>query len=299
MPLICSKFSNTLAECHSYSHFKSQLFCGRVLANRLALDSQGRLVLRESGKIVLPFEHFANAVMLKHMSGPHGMHLSLEATVRSVCESYTIGRENFGMEKEFILEVVQSCPNPACRYYKSHMGSSGPSFMDAAFQSAVGTQPSVDFMQHLPQPQPPSASQAAVQSQPPSQPTPIVDITQVDNTVKQLQPSPQALPLIAQPPRAVANSAKMGQSQQQQITAAIIQQQNRAIAQQNLEKFGNLSAIEKQRVLQQLDKKQYEKSVSSKFDQSSNVPFERVTDVFIYYFSSCGKSKHPTKPFGE
>lgn len=36
-------------------------------------------------------------------------------------ESYTIGRENFGMEKEFIIEVVQNCPNPACRYYKSQM----------------------------------------------------------------------------------------------------------------------------------------------------------------------------------
>lgn len=36
-------------------------------------------------------------------------------------DSYSIGRENFGMEKEFILEVVQNCPNPACRYYKNQM----------------------------------------------------------------------------------------------------------------------------------------------------------------------------------
>lgn len=36
-------------------------------------------------------------------------------------DSYTIGRENFGMEKEFIIEVVQNCPNPACRYYKNQM----------------------------------------------------------------------------------------------------------------------------------------------------------------------------------
>lgn len=36
-------------------------------------------------------------------------------------ESYTIGRESFGMEKEFIVEVVQNCPNPACRYYKNQM----------------------------------------------------------------------------------------------------------------------------------------------------------------------------------
>lgn len=55
-----------------------------MLASRVALDSQGRLILRESGKIILPFEHFANAVMLKHMNGPHGLHLSLEATIRAV-----------------------------------------------------------------------------------------------------------------------------------------------------------------------------------------------------------------------
>lgn len=38
-----------------------------------------------------------------------------------VVESYTIGREQFGMEKEFIIEVVQNCPNPACRYYKNQL----------------------------------------------------------------------------------------------------------------------------------------------------------------------------------
>ena len=25
------------------------------------------------------------------------------------------------MEKEFIIEVVQNCPNPACRYYKNQL----------------------------------------------------------------------------------------------------------------------------------------------------------------------------------
>ncbi|XP_046612378.1 uncharacterized protein LOC124301421 [Neodiprion virginianus] len=93
----------------------------QMMASRVALDSQGRLVLRENGKIILPYEHFANAVMLKHMNGPHGLHLGMEGTVRAVMESYTIGRECFGMEKEFIIEVVQNCPNPACRYYKNQL----------------------------------------------------------------------------------------------------------------------------------------------------------------------------------
>lgn len=64
---------------------------------------------------------------------------------------------------------------------------------------------------------------------------------------------------------AVANEKhKLSQNHQQQITAAIIQQQNRAIAQQGLDKFGTMSAMEKQRVLQQLDKKQYDAPSSSK-----------------------------------
>lgn len=61
-----------------------------MMASRVGLDTQGRLILRENGKIILPYEHFANAVMLKHMNGPHGLHLGLEATVRAVSirESY-------------------------------------------------------------------------------------------------------------------------------------------------------------------------------------------------------------------
>lgn len=55
-----------------------------MMASRVALDAQGRLILRENGKIILPFEHFANAVMLKHMNGPHGLHLGIEGTVRAV-----------------------------------------------------------------------------------------------------------------------------------------------------------------------------------------------------------------------
>ncbi|XP_072947116.1 uncharacterized protein [Epargyreus clarus] len=93
----------------------------QMMASRVGLDAQGRLIFRENGKIILPYEHFANAVMLKHMNGPHGLHLGLEATVRAVVESYTIGRDQFGMEKEFIVEVVQNCPNPACRYYKNQL----------------------------------------------------------------------------------------------------------------------------------------------------------------------------------
>ena len=59
-------------------------FFFRMMASRVALDAQGRLILRENGKIILPYEHFANAVMLKHMNGPHGLHLGLEGTIRAV-----------------------------------------------------------------------------------------------------------------------------------------------------------------------------------------------------------------------
>lgn len=264
----------------------------RVLANRLALDSQGRLVLRESGKIVLPYEHFANAVMLKHMTGPHGLHLSVEATVRAVIDSYTIGRENFGMEKEFIIEVVQSCPNPACRYYKNHLGV-GPPFMDPAFQAAA-SQINPDFMQHLPQ-----MSAAADMTQ----------MNQLDMSVKQQQQSQRhAKALLMQQTQqqqqqnqhsvvqaqaqaqAHVHAQQQAQQQQQQITAAIIQQQNRAIAQQKLEKFGNMSPLEKQRVLQQLDKKHYDipphqvSHTSSHTPSMTNSPSTSLTPTSKIYF---------------
>lgn len=71
-------------------------------------------------------------------------------------ESYTIGRENFGMEKDFIVEVVQSCPSPACRYYKGHMGVG--SFMDQSFS---GSQINPEYLNHLQQL---SASNASAES---------------------------------------------------------------------------------------------------------------------------------------
>lgn len=261
------------------------------MANRLALDTQGRLVLRESGKIVLPYEHFANAVMLKHMTGPHGLHLSVEATVRAVIESYTIGRENFGMEKEFIIEVVQSCPNPACRYYKNHLGV-GPPFMDPAFQAAAAAQMNSDYIQHLPQQM--AAAAAAASS---------TDMVQVDLTTKQVgqsissqghrQAEKHAKAIATQQHQQAQAQQQQQQAQaqqQQQITAAIIQQQNRAIAQQNLEKFGNLSAIEKQRVLQQLDKKHFEVAaahVAANLASVTTTPITPQSKSIIFFNIIC------------
>ncbi|XP_061402230.1 uncharacterized protein DDB_G0283357 [Musca vetustissima] len=277
----------------------------QVLANRMTLDSQGRLVLRENGKIVLPFEHFANAVMLKHMSGPHGLHLSVDATVRAVLESYTIGRENFGMEKEFIIEVVQSCPSPACRYYKNHVGISPLPFMDQQFPGV-----SPEFLQHLPHLPPPppphghvpgagggtvsgpssagsnssatsssagggevdlsaksplfppqlqhltkqqqsqlsqiSAAVAAVAKQQQQQQQQQQHHQQQQQHHQQQQQQHQQQAALQQ----AAAAAAAQQQQQQQLTAALLQQQqSRALAQQSFEKFNNLSALEKQRVL--------------------------------------------------
>lgn len=204
----------------------------QVLASRLALDAQGRLILRDTGKIVLPFEHFANAVMLKHMSGPHGLHLSLEATIRAVVESYTIGRENFGMEKDFIIEVVQSCPSGGCRYYKNHGHMGMPPIPPFIEQGPYGAL-SPDFVQHMLPP-----------------PHPMSQTTEIDLTKSSSSSN--------------SSQKKTTQQHQQQITAAIIQQQNRAMAaQQSLEKFNSMSTMEKQRFLQQLDKKHYESIANS------------------------------------
>ncbi|KAJ8957570.1 hypothetical protein NQ318_020610 [Aromia moschata] len=188
----------------------------QMMASRVTLDSQGRLILRENGKIILPFEHFANAVMLKHMNGPHGLHLGVEATVRAVMDSYTIGRENFGMEKEFIIEVVQNCPNPACRYYKNQMELTQKTLQHLAPAYLGEAQPgSADMRNRL------SA----------------VDLTGQNNL--DAKPNPPML----ERPKSVAPT-------QQQITAALIQQQNRVIAQQNIDKLN--ANLEKQRQQMQL-----------------------------------------------
>ncbi|EEZ99460.1 uncharacterized protein LOC658463 [Tribolium castaneum] len=184
----------------------------QMMASRVTLDSQGRLILRENGKIILPFEHFANAVMLKHMNGPHGLHLGVEATVRAVMESYTIGRENFGMEKEFIIEVVQNCPNPACRYYKNQMELTQKTLQHLTTPPYLGE---------------PQSNNPDIRSR-----LGAVDLTGQNNLDSKI--SQQLLDR----PKSVAPT-------QQQITAALIQQQNRVIAQQNIDKLN--ANLEKQR----------------------------------------------------
>lgn len=195
----------------------------QVIANRVNLDSQGRLILRENGKIVLPYEHFGNAVMLKHMQGgPHGIHLSVEQTVRAVMESYTIGRENFGMEKEFIIDVVKSCPN--CRYYKNHLNP----FMDQGFGAQ---QLNPDYISHL--------QQMAAAG---------IDITALDAQLAaaatQTQPNNQ--PSTSKHSKQSSSSAQMSRIEQAQITAAIIQQHGqRAMQQQQAQQQHAPSALDK------------------------------------------------------
>lgn len=216
----------------------------QVIANRVNLDSQGRLILRENGKIVLPYEHFGNAVMLKHMQGgPHGPHLSVEQTVRAVMESYTIGRENFGMEKEFIIDIVKSCPN--CRYYKSL-----PNFMDQPFPAAAAAnQLNADYMAHL--------QQIAAAG---------IDISALDPNNTPTLNTKMSKPSNPPTPRM--------DSQQAQITAAIIQQQNRAIAQQTLDKnFVNMFPLEKQRLLQHYEKHQQQQQ--QQYEKQQQVQFEK------------------------
>lgn len=164
--------------------------------------------------------------MLKHMSGPHGLHLSLDATMRAVIDSYTIGRDNFGMEKEFIMEVVNSCPNPACRYYKSHLNP-----FDAATGAGV-PHPAIA---------PVSSGSAASAS---NLSLEMADLTKSSQLLKQQQQQ------LSHAQQQQQQQQLKGQQQQQHHLTNVLMQQNRAlVAQQSLEKFKNLSAIEKQRML--------------------------------------------------
>ncbi|XP_063704908.1 uncharacterized protein LOC134834250 [Culicoides brevitarsis] len=213
----------------------------QVIANRVNLDSQGRLILRENGKIVLPYEHFGNAVMLKHMQGgPHGIHLSVEQTVRAVMESYTIGRENFGMEKEFIIDVVKSCPN--CRYYKNHMTP----FMEQGF-GAGSQQLNPEYINHLQQMAAAGIDITALDAQ---------LATQQAAATQQANNQPSTSKHVKQSSSSSSSSsAQMSRMEQAQITAAIIQQhgqQQRAMQHTPLDKnFVSMFPIEKQRQLLQ------------------------------------------------
>jgi len=201
----------------------------QMMASRVALDSQGRLILRENGKIILPFEHFANAVMLKHMNGPHGLHLGVEATVRAVMDSYTIGRDQFGMEKEFIIEVVQNCPNPACRFYKNQMELTQKTFQHLTNPNMMEQ----NMMNDFPIPIPPNLNSH------------LSGINAVDLTG-------QSKGEMLERPKSVAPT-------QQQITAALIQQQNRVLA-QNMEKQRQIQIQQQQQVQQQQQQQQQQQT---------------------------------------
>lgn len=178
------------------------------MATKISLDQQGRLVHRETGKIILPYEHFANAVILKHMAGPGGMHLSMDSTIKSVFESYSCGKNNFGFDRDFIIEVVNSCPSSSCRYYKGQ------------------TAPSYD--------QPPHPN-----FQPP----------QMSMNMDYIAPTRQS-PLLMQPPPTLNDPTKLNRSlSNQHLTQQMMQ--NRAMSQ-------SMESLEKQRVMQQLDKKHFE-----------------------------------------
>lgn len=184
----------------------------RALATKISLDQQGRLVHRETGKIILPYEHFANAVILKHMAGPGGMHLSMDSTIKSVFESYSCGKDNFGFDRDFIIEVVNSCPSSSCRYFKA---------------------------QPVPYEQPTSHQ---------TFPPPAMNMN-----MDYISPTRQS-PLLMQPPVNMNDPTKlnrsMGSSQHNQhLTQQMMQ--NRVMSQ-------SMENLEKQRVMQQLDKKHYE-----------------------------------------
>lgn len=155
-------------------------------------------------------------------------------------ESYTIGRECFGMEKEFIIEVVQNCPNPACRYYKSQMELTqkslhlNPGFLGES-QSNNSEIRSSNFNSEFSMPIPPPNLNSHIGLN-------AVDLTGQNNIDSKSNPQ------LLERPKSVAPS-------QQQIAAALIQQQNRVIAQQNIDKLN--ANLEKQRqqiqLQQQLD----------------------------------------------
>lgn len=141
------------------------------------------------------------------MAGPGGMHLSMDSTIKSVFESYSCGKDNFGFDRDFIIEVVNSCPSSSCRYFKG---------------------------QAIPYEQPPH------QNFPPPQ---------MNMNMDYISPTRQS-PLLMQPPVNMNDPSKLNRSiSNQHLTQQMMQ--NRAMSQ-------SMENLEKQRVMQQLDKKHFE-----------------------------------------
>lgn len=151
------------------------------------------------------------------MAGPGGMHLSMESTIKSVFDSYSCGKDNFGFDRDFIIEVVNSCPSTTCRYFK---GQSVPH----------------EYAQ-----------------QPPHQnfPPPQMNMNNMDYPRMNISPARQS-PLVMQPPVNMNDPSKLvnrSQISNQHLTQQMLQ--NRAMSQ-------SMENLEKQRVMQQLDKKHFE-----------------------------------------
>ena len=136
------------------------------------------------------------------MAGPGGMHLSMESTIKSVFESYSCGKDAFGFDRDFIIEVVNSCPSSSCRYFKGQQ--SVPSFEQPSPHQSFPNQSQMDYIQ---------PTRQSPMMQPPTH-----DISKLNRTLS---------------------------NQHQQMM------QNRVMSQ-------SMENLEKQRVMQQLDKKHYE-----------------------------------------
>jgi hypothetical protein len=121
------------------------------------------------------------------------------------------------MEKEFIIEVVQNCPNPACRYYKNQMELTQKTLQHLTTPSYLGE---------------PQSNSPDIRNR-----LGAVDLTGQNNLDSKINQQ------LLDRPKSVAPT-------QQQITAALIQQQNRVIAQQNIDKLN--ANLEKQRQQMQL-----------------------------------------------
>lgn len=142
-------------------------------------------------------------------SGPGGLHLNLESSIKTIFDSYSCGKENFGFDRDFIIEVLNTCPSNSCRLYK-------------------GQQPFDQQHQNF---------------QPP-----------MNMNTMEYGISPTRSPLLMQPPVPVDPSKMNRPLTNQQITQQIIQQQQSRMNHQSI----SMESLEKQRVMQQLDKKHYE-----------------------------------------
>uniref|UniRef100_T1JF60 Mitochondrial-processing peptidase subunit beta n=1 Tax=Strigamia maritima TaxID=126957 RepID=T1JF60_STRMM len=84
-------------------------------AARLAIRPvDGRLIYKSTGKLIVPEEFFVPTIERKHSFNGQ-KHLTLSQTIDAIMGEYSVGKREFGIDRDLIVAVVNHCSHPDCQ----------------------------------------------------------------------------------------------------------------------------------------------------------------------------------------